>query len=514
MQKVSQQWKENQEKNLVGESFVEITYQIGDPDALPDATASAELAESWSNTAQLTSEVEKNIPTWAALELNSWSLDGSRTTIPAAAPYGDTGFASSVLSNADCSFSAVPIITIRFTTVHQPLIPGIMITWSDSYQELARDFRVTAFCGNDEIARLDVQGNTHVRSSLDMDLTGYDRIVVQIFKWSLPYHRARVSEIYVGLQRVFGKSDLMGYQHVQHADALSATLPKNAITFEISNVENQYNPNNPQGGAKYLMERQEVKVRYGYRLEDGIEWINAGTFYMSEWNAPQNGISAQFVARDLIEFMWEPYAGRRSGTLYQIAEDAIRQAGLPLNRDGTPKWRLDACLSAISVTLPDDFKYSIAEVLQLAANASCCVMYQDRNGVLRIEPLSTVVTDYAINRFNSYENAEISLSKELKSVNVGDGLAVVENADRGDVQPVDNPLIQDSATAKKVGEWVRKCLNERRSLSGVFRADPRADALDQITVEGKLTSNIVVLTDITYTYNGAFRGSYEGRIVL
>jgi hypothetical protein len=61
-------------------------------------------------------------------------------------------------------------------------------------------------------------------------------------------------------------------------------------------------------------------------------------------------------------------------------------------------------------------------------------------------------------------------------------------------------------------EWIKDCLKNRKTLSGEFRADPRLDALDKVTVENKYATNSVFITSVKYSYGGAFRGEYEGRI--
>ena len=66
--------------------------------------------------------------------------------------------------------------------------------------------------------------------------------------------------------------------------------------------------------------------------------------------------------------------------------------------------------------------------------------------------------------------------------------------------------------ATAVAEWCKDCLKGRKTLSGTFRADPRLDALDKVTVVSKYSSSPVYITSIKYDYNGAFRGTYEGRV--
>ena len=92
-------------------------------------------------------------------------------------------------------------------------------------------------------------------------------------------------------------------------------------------------------------------------------------------------------------------------------------------------------------------------------------------------------------------------------------MGTATNSLNGNEQTVDNPLIVDSTTANAVAAWCRDCLKNRKIISGEFRADPRLDALDTITVVSKYGSNSVQISDVKYTYNGAFRGTFTGRVM-
>ena len=136
---------------------------------------------------------------------------------------------------------------------------------------------------------------------------------------------------------------------------------------------------------------------------------------------------------------------------------------------------------------------------------------------MRIEPLNTTLTDYIIGTMenglsNAYEHPEFTLSKELKAVRVNSGQGGAVNSDAGAVLEVSNPLIVDESTANAVAIWCMEHLKGRKTLSGSFRADPRLDVLDKVTVISKYSSNPVYITNIKYTYGGAFRGTYEGRV--
>jgi hypothetical protein len=425
----------------------------------------------------------------------------------------------------------MPVITIKFSKAFTNIIPGVTITWGKTYGEFADNFIVRAYNGETIVAEKEVIGNLSVKSLVVMDIDEYDRITIEVKKWCLPNHRARVEEIFVGLDKVYGKTELFDYSHSQSVDPVSTSLPKFEIKFSIDNVEGEYNPHNANGLSKYLMERQEIKTRYGLKMNDGsVEWIKGGTFYLSEWYAKQNGMTADFTARDLLEFMSAIYHDTvteiTDRSLYELALNVLQSADLPLNSDGTVKWVIDDSLKSIytKAPLPEDTR---ANCLQLIANAGECVLYQDRTGTLRIEPLKFDDTDYKINSFNSYSKSEITLSKPIKQVNVkvytytvGDKGFESTNTEvstavgiNGETITIDNPLVTSTDRASSLGTWLATHLGHRMTLDSSWRADVRLDALDIVTNENDYVTNRVRMTDVEFKYNGAFRGTGKGKVI-
>lgn len=511
MQNVSQAWKDAQEQLLVPESYVEVILTVSDPEAMADAQAEVNGEMEFSNAAEIVQAIEKTPQKYATMEKNIWILDGSCTLLPNEPPYGHNGYIGNALSGEDKTFAVKPTIKVSFSEVFTNIIPGVSITWATAYDEWAEDFTVTAYNGDTVVAQKEVIGNHSLNSVVTMDIENYDKIEVVVDKWCLPSRRARIEKLIIGIEKTYGKSELIRYEHTMSVDPLSAALPKSEITFEIVNLNGEYNPDNPRGAEKYLMERQMVTARYGYKLNGAIEWIPAGTFFMSEWETPQNGITATFTARDSLEYMSDKYTGPVSGTLMEIAQSALQQASLPKMNDGSDRWSIDPSLTGITVPADLDMsENSIMDVLQYVANAACCVFYQDRTGRLYIKPLHSGNTDYLIDQFVSYSNSEISLTKQLKAVDVNSGKYILTVGEVGETQKIDNPLITDDR-AETVAAWAAEYLKNRKLLNGNFRADPRLDALDRIINQNQFAETTVLVTEISYTYNGAFRGSYEGR---
>lgn len=510
---VSEGWKAAHKQFLLPETFIEISYSVTEPGLQQTATATANMEETYSQAQSLTSTLTVDREKYGTLEWNFWGLDGSFGYFDGQPNH--PGYVASELSGEDGTFEALPTMEISLPYLNMGVIPGVTITWSETFSEWATRFRVAAYAGSNLVAESLVENNTSPLSQVWMDLEGYDKLVIEVLKWSHPQHRARVARVFLGIRTIYTKDDLLGYTHIQSACLLSACLPKNEITMRLRNEDSRWNPENPTGAERYLMERQEIHVKYGMKVNGTTEWIEGGHFWLSGWSTPANGMEASFTARDLIEFMNEKYTGPTSGTLYTIANAAFQQAQLPIADTGRVRYYLDSCLGNHSTTITSE--NTIAEVLQKIAHMSCCVLYQDRDGIIRLEPKSNVLTDYLISREVSYSHPEFEITKPLKAVEVSfsnEESYLLPVALSGEVQTVENDFIQTEADARQVAEETAAVLRGRNTLSGEFRADPRLDVLDVITVENKCATNPVVITEIEYsTTGGGFRGRFTGKVV-
>ncbi len=510
---VSEAWKQAHKLRLLPETFIELSYSVTKPGLQQAATAVANMEESYSTGKSLVSTITVDREKYSALEWNFWGLDGSFTYFDGQPE--NPGYVTNVLSGDDATFTALPTIQIAFLNKHMELIPGVTITWSETFDEWAARFRVAAYDGDTMIAEKVVEDNTSPLSQVWLDLQGYNRITIEVLEWSHPQHRARVTRVYLGIRTIYTKHDLLGYTHTQSVDLLSAALPKNEIVFRLRNEDSRWNPENPTGAERYLMERQEITVKYGMTVGETTEWIDGGHFWLSGWSTPANGIEASLTARDVLEFMNEKYTGPASGTLYTIATAAFQQADLPISESGIVRYWVDGRLSQYSTTIEGE--NTIAEVLQKVAHMACCVLFQDREGIMRLEPRGELLTDYEIRQDVSYSHPEFEISKPLKAVEVSYGAEesyVLPVNTTGEVQTVGNDFIQSRSDAQRVATATAELLKGRKTISGDYRADPRMDALDIVTVESKFATNHVVISEIEYsTTGGGFHGRFTGRVI-
>ena len=522
----SDKWKELHNRLLLPEAFVRITYLATDPDVQPDLTSTSSDEEYYSDTNSLVNELDKNCLYYSTLEDGCLMLDGSENYISelnaqSTTDYGATGYVSDSVCGDDCLFENNPTIEVMMSKVHVNLIQGLTLTWSKTYNEFPVKYNITVWNDSEVVASEEVTDNKDIKNVILLDFVDFNKITIEIKEWCLPNKRARMEEILVGVEYTFEKDSIMAFTHTSTCDILSGKLPKNEIEFKLDNTKLNWDFNNLEGLNKYLLLRQELNVWYGYELIDNdpssVEWIKNGTYYMNEWKMP-NGVSVTFKARDLLEFMNEEYKGITSGTLYNICIAALEQANLPRNGDGSVKWFVSETLKNYetyftSSSTSTTKNQTIAQVLQLCSNAGMCVMYQDYKGTIRIEPQYLRLENYSISNFLQYDYPEVTANKILKDVSVNKGLGYCEVNESGETQTVSNKLVLNESHAKELAEWVAKSLKYRYTFKGSYRTDPRVEVTDLVDVQARFNKHYAVaITKIKETYNGAFKGEYEGRM--
>lgn len=514
---VSDAWKDIQRRFLLPETFIEIEYGVTDNEAQSVATASGTDEVAFSNTASIVGA--SNVTKYATNELNLWALDGSQTILPSSGGYSNAGYVSDIESTGN--------VTISFPAIRTTAISGVTITWSDVFGEYPRVFSVIGKNGDIVVSEVTVTDNKDKVSTVFVPLENYDSITVVVHAWDLPYRRVRIEKIVIGHSLTFTKSDLLSFTHEQSGDLLSGEIPKYSISFSLDNSDGRWDPNNPTGMAQYLSERQKLTVRYGLDVNGTIEWIKGGVFYLSEWNAPPNGIEAHFVARDVFEFLLATDTTKMpnmSSTQYGNLASIITWATNELYIDGIKVDVSDVALSS-SPGRQYNADGTYAEMVQKCANAACCILRYDRNGALYVEQLKDTLSEYIpiVDGVNgiplslSYSYPEITLSKPLKAVVVDYGEETpfqLNVASNGEIQTLTNNYIYTAEAAESVANWVSRLLKMRKTISGEFRADPRLELFDIVNVEDRYGRVLkVAITNIKYDFNGSFRGSYTGRVI-
>lgn len=171
-------------------------------------------------------------------------------------------------------------------------------------------------------------------------------------------------------------------------------------------------------------------------------------------------------------------------------------------------------------------KTPTSEMVQLTANATSGMHKTERDGSIRMiwdwpsnyRMLS--LSDYVIPLDLSMSYPEVDLAKPIKDVSLNGVYPKDMGVPTGQSVNVDNFLLQDDSNPMHsssnpygdMRDWYVNYVPSRILVKGEFRADPRLDLFDLVSVETKYgTISPVIITRIKYTYNGTFWGSFEGK---
>ena len=420
MQQVSDAYRQEMERPVLGAAKLAVTLSVVDEDAAPGAEDKSEHQVYWSSVESALAQDGAQKRSYATFEPGRWKADG--TLRIADEPGGallTEGYVSENLSGADGRFAAPPVLALEFETPVS--VPALSFRFDQVAEEWCTALTVTAWKGGEQLVQRQVLPKA-VEHQEPVQIDRFDRLEIRFEATSQPFRRARLTRLMFGMELIFGQAELTEAAQTMEVDPIGRRLPTGEFSFSAVNVNlltgsqnGLYDPDNPQGIWKYFEQRNPITVRYGQQLTGGIkwgdaaalewgdlapsgwrelyqggfvEWMPGGRFYLTGQPAVE-GLYAKFSAADALSLLTGTYyKGRWDGephSLWELATAVLEDADLPRRRQDEQPWALWEGLKEITTTAPLPVKQH-RECLQLIAHAACCLLYVDREGVIRIEP--------------------------------------------------------------------------------------------------------------------------------
>lgn len=319
-----------------------------------------------------------------------------------------------------------------------------------------------------------------------------------------------------GREPIITNQKLISFSYIKAGDPLSSILTQDSITFTIDNTDGRFSYD-PETSDIY--KNAFVSVTCGFMKPNYQDYdgISGGKYYISDvdMNATQERIS--FTAKTILAFM-KAKCSPISTDAYTAAMAIISQAE---SDDGVPVSSItrvfdQTIMSEFNVSITANDSYSMAEALQLIANACGCVLYVDRNGAVHIEPLATETENYVISNRFCYEMPKVTYGERVGKVrlnyNHGSGTAVTASAAAkdGGTQICTNPIMTTDFDALDRARAIATYYQtSRRKIGGKYRADPRIDLFDIVVIPNGDTVSACCITNLNLTFNGGWRGTFE-----
>ena len=415
MELISEAFKEQLNSVYRNQAYVRVTFGVSNPDApkVSTITDNGGLVFSQSDNIDLGLNISR---TYETLEIGRCVLDGENELYDPDAPKRFTGFTGSLSSNDEGVWEIPPVIIIDFGKNYFTFA-GITIQFDTTMENYASEFTLEAYSHGSVVATQTHTPTQAIYSKLQ-EIPECNKMVLTFLKSNVPNRRLRVLDIVYGITDTFDDTKMTECTLKNEIDVMSTSLPVTQFSFNIFDIDNRYDPDNPENLIQYLENGQSVKFELGWELDDGsVEWIPMYTGYTTGDVSVKDAGVAKDISIETISLLnsldmiydEQKWTGNQLD-MYTLATNVINFAGYKG-----------------SVILPESMKNYSTKVLlngkqvkvclQLIANACGLALYMNRNGIIEFKdmmPEGNIV--HSFTRENMIQNPTTNRVPQIKTV--------------------------------------------------------------------------------------------------
>lgn len=317
---------------------------------------------------------------------------------------------------------------------------------------------------------------------------------------------------------MFGGDEIISFNTKKSGDLLSSILTQDSITFTVRDTNSRMVFDEEYGDAFY---GTEVTLYESFENYSGSRYsIYGGKYYVTAVDKKRK-TEYEFSAASILAFMTQKCPATATETGLWIARFVISTANASEQVPSSTITGIfdEDALSAVKFRILESDDYSLAEVLQLVANACGCILFVDRYGRINIVKRGTMTEHYILSGKVCYTTPQVKFSERIGDTtlisNHGGDIASTDYSGYtvGGRQIITNPIINDNNTLDICVSMFNKLSAQRKSVSASCRFDPALDLFDIIVVPHGETVEIGCVTDIDATYNGAWKGTIQTTII-
>ena len=491
------------------------TFEFVDQEARGDAIPSSSAQDPSSQIRQVLDETEKTTAAYANLEHNRWGLSRSFKILPTTMSGIQTGWVCSVMSNADCRFTANPYLEFGFTEPHSSI--GFSLHFDEATGIKPTQFRVQTFSSSGAVISeqlVENHGNTAVVDLLSPD---YTRVRFEFIETSRPFSRVRVSEVLFGIIESFDSTSVAEATLDYSVSPIAEALPSRQCVVRIDNSDQRFNLINPHGIYAYLQQPQSFHVSMGIgSSRDSIEYVNMGEFYFATASAADSSLTAEITAYDWFYWMEKgTYSNQATGTwsLREAVVNILANAEIDC-----PVTIPSAAAGRTLVKVTDEM--TNREALRLSLQAACCTAYFDRNGTLVVldlaqkAPVDTLTSDNmtgppVVTMEETVNTVRLSTRDPATNEEVVYTASNITAHEMTQVMTVSNSMVHASM-GQTVAEWLLRLSQGRLTYSVSGRGNPATVLTDTVTIYDYFGVNRnAVITKQRFHYDGGLAAESE-----
>lgn len=326
------------------------------------------------------------------------------------------------------------------------------------------------------------------------DAMEYDRIDVHVTKLERPFHHVKIAEMEFGASIAYHKKNLTGTLSViQESDPLMISMPLYELDFNIMNVLGEFDPDNPSGVFNTLQIDYPVEVAFTVYNGDKSYTIPMGRFVIAERVADNTTLKiSAYDSRVTLRDNFTSLSLSSSESLGDTIVGLFADLHIPYEIDDTlftmypdSDHTFDENSDLLTCMLYIEQYYGIMLVPQ--RNGTLYVTAtrpQDTYGML--DPVR-MLTYPLPSSFRAYNYISVSYTEGNTTKTYIADLRTGASQAKAQLG-ISNPLVKSLAKAQELAQKVISRIY-RAQVETEFRSDPTIDIGDEVTLEGKWSSD-------------------------
>lgn len=226
--------------------------------------------------------------------------------------------------------------------------------------------------------------------------------------------RIRLQEVDFGLTGLYQENELIDFTIIEQVSKLAEEMPINELNVSLNNYEKQFDPINPQGITAYLNSSTIFRPFIGVQVDDGIEYVNMGEYYLYNWDNKSDNTTT-FTCRNILQRVSEEQLKDGYGKFFKISMTKnmfLDFVNSNYNYDFLLNTGKDNCGSTFMV----DYNL-LKDFLLDYALRTMSIIYADRNNNICIETIDNNIKE-TLHKEDLIENASFKIVDKINTVEI------------------------------------------------------------------------------------------------
>lgn len=363
MIQTSDAYKSMMDKPIRKRGYVSVSLGVVNQNAQGNASVNSNTSRKYYSKGNLFDNAE-NGTTYGTLEQNFAKADGTFKFVPREAP-------NIALQNNGIVVPVGESLTINFDTAYS--IKGFTIDFVET--SYPTDFTIVT----DE-ETVTITGNDTHNFTTESVLGHTTSITITPTAMSGGVQCMHIKRIVMGVGLTFSDSNVESAELDSFISGISIETSYKDLTVSAFDEKGQFDVDNESAFINYLQSGQPVNISFGVDLDDGTqEWHQVASCRLRDWSAKKGRVS--FNATDLLSRTESTYSHMvlTSRTAKSEFEAIFADMGLTAN-----DYVIDNYFASVNITNPIE-ENTHRDCLQLLANATRGIVYEDENGIVHVE---------------------------------------------------------------------------------------------------------------------------------